>query len=73
MTVAELIAKLQTVPPGLEVVTDLHSEWSNVECVALVTGFDNGGYVSQPYRTIDQSKVHGYVYIGTSDYGKTPL
>lgn len=68
MTVKELIAKLEALPPNHEVITDLHSEWSAVKAVGLVNGFDNGGYISRPYRAEDKLKVHGYVYIGTSAY-----
>jgi hypothetical protein len=69
MTVKELIEKLQSLPQNHEVITDLHSEYSEVETVKLMQGYENGGYVSRPYphRGEVPLTTHGYVYIGVRE------
>lgn len=65
MTVKQLIEKLNEHPPNMEVVADLHSEWAPVTAVSRVVGFDNGGYISKPYREKDRACAHGYVHLET--------
>lgn len=67
MTVRQLIAHLHSFPQGHEVVIDRHSEFVVANRIQLITGFDNGGYVSKEYREEDKLKVHGYVYIGLGE------
>ena len=69
MTVAELIAHLQTLPLTHTVVVDLHSECTKAAVPSLLVGYDNGGYISRAYREEQQLRSHGYVYIGPT-YGE---
>ena len=65
MTVEELIAKLQTMPPKHKAVVDLHSEYTEVSSVGLIIGVENGGYISRRYQdTPGQHRACGYVHIG---------
>lgn len=70
MTVAQLIEKLKAMPQQHHVVADLHSEYAQVEEVKLMTGFDNGGYVSRVFNKADERKAHDYVYIGVRRGGQ---
>ena len=65
MTVRELIEELGKMPPNHRVVTDYHSEYSDVETVELIVGYNNGGYVSRPYSNEDKLKSHGFVRVST--------
>lgn len=70
MTVRELITRLEFIAeetPHMTVVTDLHSEYAEVQSVTRISGFDNGGYVSAEYRAEDRTKIHGYLYIGVRE------
>lgn len=67
MKVKDLIAKLKKQPQDMEVVTDLHSEYSLVHSVKRIVGYDNGGYVSRPYNAEDKPSCHGYVYVGVEE------
>ena len=64
MTVKELMAELDQFNPNLTVIIPLHSDYSTDVTVGEMEGFDNGGYISRPYRVVDQAKVKNYVVIG---------
>ena len=66
MTVEEAIAKLKTLPPKHELVTDLHSEYTADVEIELITGVENGGYVSRRYPDSKAHRAHGYVRIGVA-------
>ena len=63
MTVAELIAELQTHPPSAPVVINYHSEWAEAHTVGTIEGRENGGYVSSIYRPEDRLHKRTFVYI----------
>lgn len=67
MTVKQMVEALLLLPEGHQVIVDLHSEWALAAAPTLVTGFDNGGYISEPRFAKDPLKVHGYVYIGVDN------
>lgn len=66
MTIKELKVELEKVDENLTVVSELHSEYTeNIE-VRVMEGYDNGGYISHPYRYhgFQEHKVKNYLYIG---------
>jgi hypothetical protein len=68
MTVKDLIAKLSELQEDLTVVTDLHSEYSEVVDVRQIEGRENGGYVSRVYPNRSISDARQYVFVGTKFY-----
>ena len=66
MTVKDLIAKLSELPGDLVVVTDLHSEYSEVVEARQIEGRENGGYVSRPYPSRTITDTRPYAYVGTN-------
>lgn len=64
MTVKELKALLATMPDNHTVVRDLHSAYAKVTAVALITGYDNGGYIATARTPEQKLREHGYVYVG---------
>jgi len=69
VTVKELIEELAKVPPGMKVISDLHSEFAEVQTVKTIAAFENGGYVSSARYARDNTaehRVHGFVYVGVS-------
>lgn len=66
MTVKELIVRLQQEQQDMTVVTDLHSEYSEVVEVMKIIAFENGGYVSKARTHEQELKEHGYVYVGVN-------
>lgn len=63
MTVAELIAELQKMPPGLSVVTDLHSEYKTVKAPQRVAMVAKGGWWSKPYGDWEKALAQDVCYI----------
>ena len=63
MTVEEMIKHLQKMPPKHIVIVDLHSEFAEAGVPSMVTGYNNGGYISRPYSDATATKAHGYVHI----------
>jgi len=73
MTVNELIKKLQALNvPNHTVIVDLHSEYTEVTSLELLTGVEKGGYVSRNYPDASgriDIRAKGYVHIGFLDRG----
>jgi hypothetical protein len=67
MTCEELIAILQKLPPKMKAVVDLHSEYTEVKSVVVLTAFENGGYISRAYRPEDVARSCGYVYFSNDE------
>jgi hypothetical protein len=65
MTVKELMAHLAKLPPNHTVVVDLHSEYFEAAKPELITGYDNGGYVSKARTPEEKLREHGYVLISS--------
>ena len=63
MTVQELITQLSGLPSHLTVITDLHSEWTEISGSTLIEGYENGGYISRPYDDRGKHRTHLYVHI----------
>jgi hypothetical protein len=62
-TVGELIKMLKKFPPDRLLAVPLHSEYMDEVDVAEVELYDNGGYLSHPYRVSDSARVKTYVLI----------
>lgn len=63
MTVRDLIALLEKVPPNLTVIVDLHSEMAVAGTVEVIEALDMGGYIAEPYDERSKLRAHEYVYI----------
>ena len=65
MTVTQLIKRLTALPPNLEVITDMYSEYDLIRTVSVQVGYERGGYISAPYDPKGHARAHDYVYLGT--------
>lgn len=69
MTVRELIASLEKLPPNHRVITHLHSEYADIDPkIELITVWNNGGYYGEPRTEEQKLRAHGAVLISPS-YG----
>lgn len=67
MKVSELIAKLQQFDPELEVISDVYSDYSQLEEVYQLTAVDKGNYIMRPHPTMSEQhkqQQKQYVYVG---------
>jgi hypothetical protein len=66
VTVGELIEKLKTYSPTVELASYYNSEyWAVADSdLKVVSLFDNGGYLSHPYREEDKPKLREFLVIG---------
>ena len=69
MTVKELRAVLESLPDDMPVAYPLYSEYAELKPGRFTTEelFDNGGYLTTPYRDVDKPKVRAHLVIGTHD------
>jgi hypothetical protein len=64
MTVKELKALLDQYPDDLRIATSLHSEYVELDDrAAPIELFENGGYLSRPYRDEDRPKARTWLLL----------
>lgn len=70
LTVAALIAYLQSLPAGMPVVYRRMSEWEpmTLEDIDVDDTFDNGGYISRVYREQDRLLVLRFYFPATNTH-----
>jgi hypothetical protein len=67
MTVGRLRELLANYPDDAVVVSDMHSQFSDISEIESFEAFENGGYWSKVYNPTDRAKAKRVVYIGATD------
>lgn len=66
MKVKDLIAQLNQQDPEMEVIADLHSDYSPVELVHVIHAVPKGSYIMRPHHSMSEenkAKLTKYVYL----------